>query len=169
VRVIVRPDLRVDRVERLDAARLAGLGLRGLLLDLDETLLPAAAALPSVSVRAWAAQLRGAGVRLAIVSNGRPRRVHEVARVLGVPSAALAGKPWLRAFQRGLAVLELPPDEVAMVGDQLFTDIAGARVLGLRTVLVPPLSSAGLPHTRLLRRVERRILEGRRRGGPVHR
>jgi hypothetical protein len=167
--VIVRPDLRVDRVERLDATRLAGLGLRGLLLDLDETLLPAAAARPTAGVRAWAAELRAAGVRLAIVSNGRPRRVEAVARAMGVPGAALAGKPWPRAFRRGLAVLGLPPSEVAMVGDQLFTDVAGARAVGLRTVLVPPLSSAGLPHTRLLRRVERRILEGRSRGGPVHR
>jgi len=167
--VIVRPDLRVDRVERLDAARLAGLGLRGLLLDLDETLLPAAASRPTRSVRAWAAAVQAAGVRLAIVSNGRPRRVATVARALNVPGAALVGKPWPRAFRRGLEVLGLPASDVAMVGDQLFTDVAGARAAGLRTVLVPPLSSAGLPHTRLLRRVERRVLEGRRRGGPVHR
>lgn len=167
--VIVRPDLRVDRVERLDAARLAALGLRGLLLDLDETLLPAAATRPTRAVRAWAADVQSAGVRLAIVSNGSPRRVAAVGRVLDVPAAALAGKPWPRAFRRGLAALGLPPAVVAMVGDQLFTDVAGARAAGLRTVLVPPLSSAGLPHTRLLRRVERRMLEGRRRGGPVHR
>lgn len=167
--MIVRPDLRVDRVERLDAARLAGLGLRGLLLDLDETLLSGAASRPTRSVRSWAGAVQAAGVRLAIVSNGRPRRVATVARALNVPGAALVGKPWPRAFRRGLEVLGLEASEVAMVGDQLFTDVAGARAAGLRTVLVPPLSSAGLPHTRLLRRVERRVLEGRHHGGPVHR
>jgi hypothetical protein len=113
--------------------------------------------------------LRTSGVRLAIVSNGRPRRVATVSRALDVPGAALVGKPWPRAFRRGLEVLDLPASDVAMVGDQLFTDVAGARAAGLRTVLVRPLSSAGLPHTRLLRRLERRVLEGRRRGGPVHR
>ncbi len=165
----VRPDHRVDRVERLDASRLAALGLRGLLLDLDETIMPAAAAAPSASVRVWAHELRRAGVRLAIVSNGRPARVTAAARALGIPGRALAGKPWPRAFRRALALLDLPPAEVAMVGDQLFTDVAGARAAGLRTVLVPPLSRAGLPHTRVLRRLETRLLEGGDRGRPVHR
>lgn len=167
--MIVRPDLRVDRVERLDAELLASLGLRGLLLDLDETLVPAAAAVPSASVRAWAAGLRRAGVRLAILSNGRPRKVAAVAAALDVPGRSLVGKPWPGAFRRGLALLDLPRASVAMVGDQLFTDVAGARAAGFRTVLVPPLSSAGLPHTRMLRRLESRILEGGERGRPLHR
>ena len=167
--VNLRPDLRVDRVERLTARRLQSLGLEGLLLDLDETLLPAAADLPTSDVIVWAHELRAAGVRLAIVSNGRPSRVARVARALEVPARALTGKPWPGAFRRGLAQLRLPPDRCAMVGDQLFTDVVGARAAGLRTVLVPPLSRAGLPHTRALRRLEARILRGGEHGRPVHR
>lgn len=167
--VIPRPDLRVDRVERLDASRLESLGLRGLLLDLDETLMPADAAAPAAGVVAWARALLAAGVRLAIVSNGRSERVAVASVALGVPARAWAGKPWPRAFRRGLAQLDLPASAVAMVGDQLFTDVAGARAVGLRTVLVPPLSDAGLPHTRMLRRLESVLLEGGERGRPVHR
>ena len=167
--VIPRPDHRVDRVERLDASRLAALGLRGLLLDLDETLMPAGAAAPSDGVVAWAQALLRADVRLAMVSNGRRARVAAATAALGVPGCALAGKPWPIAFRRGLALLDLAPSCVAMVGDQLFTDVAGARAAGLRTILVPPLSDAGLPHTRMLRRLESVLLEGGERGRPVHR
>lgn len=165
----VRPDLRVDRVEQLSLAYLAEHGVRGLLLDLDETLLPAAAHEPTPQVVAWARSLTDAGVRLAIVSNGRKERVRRTATRLGVPGRWLTGKPWPGAYRRGLRQLGVPASEAAMVGDQLFTDVAGARAAGLRTILVPPLSSGGLPHTRLLRRLEELVLKGGDRGRPVHR
>lgn len=167
--VIFRPDLRVDRVEQLSLAYLAEHGVRGLLLDLDETLLPAAATEPTPQVVAWARSLTDAGIRLAIVSNGRPERVRLTAAKLGVPGRWLTGKPWPGAYRAGLRQLGVPAGEAAMVGDQLFTDVAGARAAGLRTILVPPLSNAGLPHTRLLRRLEQVVLRGGDRGRPVHR
>lgn len=167
--VIFRPDLRVDRVEQLDIAYLADHGVRALLLDLDETLLPAGAAEPTPQVVAWATSLLAGGVRLAIVSNGRPGRVRRTAAKLGVSGRWLTGKPWPGAYRRGLRDLDVPASEAAMVGDQLFTDVVGARAAGLRTILVPPLSSAGLPHTRLLRRLEAVLLSGGDRGRPVHR
>lgn len=144
-------------------------GLLGLLLDLDETLLPAGAAVPSEQVRAWAAALRGDGIGLAIVSNGTPERVASVGAALSVPAAALAGKPSRRAYRRGLEALDLPAHAVAMVGDQLFTDVLGAHLAGLRSVLVSPLSRGGLPHTRVLRHLERVVLRGGDHGRTVHR
>jgi HAD superfamily phosphatase (TIGR01668 family) len=167
--VNVRPDLRVDRVEQLTARRLAGLDVGGLLLDVDETLLPAAARTPAPETVAWARGLRAAGIRLAIVSNGRPARVAAVADALGIPGRALTGKPWPGAFRRGARAIGLPAERCAMAGDQLFTDVLGARWAGLRTVLVAPLSSGGLLHTRLLRRLEARMLRGGEHGRPVHR
>lgn len=159
----------MDRVQALDAATLARAGLQGLLLDLDETLVPAGSVRPHRGVRLWAAALREAGVGLLILSNGTPARVGAVARALDVAGLPLAGKPWRRAYRRGLARLGLPADRVAMVGDQLFTDVLGARACGMRTILVPPLSTGGLPHTRLLRGLERRLLEGGGRGRPLDR
>jgi HAD superfamily phosphatase (TIGR01668 family) len=167
--VNLRPDLRLDRVEQLTALRLADLGVGGVLLDLDETLLPAAAKAPAPGILAWARDLQRAGIRLAIVSNGRPGRVAAVADALGVPGRALTGKPWPGAFRRGARAIGLPPERCAMVGDQLFTDVVGAHAAGLRTVLVAPLSSGGMVHTRLLRRLEARMLGGGEHGRPVHR
>lgn len=167
--VILRPDLRLDRVEQLSLAYLADHGVRALLLDLDETLLPGGAADPTPQVVAWARSLSDGGVLLAIVSNGRPARVRRTAAKLGVPGRSLTGKPWPGAYRRALRDLDVPASEAAMVGDQLFTDVVGARAAGLRTILVPPLSNAGLPHTKLLRRLEAVLLRGGERGRPVHR
>ena len=151
------PDLRLATLVELDAGRLADLGVDGVLLDVDETLVPAGVHEPSAAVGEWVAQVRARGLRVAGVSNGAPKRVADVARAVGIPAVSLAGKPWPGTFRRAAARLELPPHRVAMVGDQWFTDVLGAYLAGLRTVQVTPLSDGGLPHTRLLRRVERRL------------
>lgn len=164
-----RPDIRLDRVEQLTADVLAQHDLAGLLLDLDETIVPAGSLRPSRAVRTWMHGLRESGVPVVVLSNGTPRRVQVVSRVLGVRGLALIGKPWPHAFRRGLAALDVPAGRVGMVGDQLFTDILGARRAGLRTVLVRPLSRGGLPHTRALRGVEAWLLRGGEHGSPVHR
>lgn len=165
----LRPDIRIDRVEQLTTTVLARHAIGGLLLDLDETIVRAGALRPSPAVRSWARSLAEAGVPVVILSNGTPNRVRVASRGLGVRGLALIGKPWRPAFRRGLAVLGLPAERVAMVGDQLFTDVLGARSAGLRTVLVRPLSHGGLPHTRALRGIENRLLGGGDHGRPVHR
>lgn len=142
-------------------AWLASRGIRGLLVDLDDTLLPAAAQGVEDSVYEWLESLVGAGVRVAILSNGERARVGAVAERAGVPALALAGKPFRYAFRRALRLLDLPPGHVAMLGDQLFTDVWGAKSAGLLAVLVEPLSPGKLPHTRLARRLERWVLKER--------
>lgn len=167
--VPLHPDIRLDRVEQLTPAVLAEHGLSGLLVDLDETIVPAGSLRPSRAVRGWLRGLSEIGIPVVILSNGAPKRVRVVSRALRIDGLALIGKPWRPAFRRGLATLNVPADRVAMVGDQLFTDVLGARSFGLRTVLVRPLSTAGLPHTRALRRVEEWFLRGGGHGRPVHR
>ena len=73
----------------------------------------------------------------------------------------MAGKPWPRAFSKAVLAMNLNPNQVAVVGDQIFTDILGGNLMGAYTVWVPPISLNGLPHTRFVRGVERRVLEGK--------
>ncbi len=150
----------LDRVTELTPKRLQALGVRGLLLDLDNTLLPPTEEGPlPEEVRAWARALEEAGIRLALVTNAKPRRVRRVAAALGVPGAGPVAKPLPFGFLWGLRVLGLGRDEALAVGDQVFTDLLGARLAGLRFALVRPLAKDALPHTRWLRRLERRCLE----------
>lgn len=155
---VLLPDARVATVHEVTPAWLAERGLDGLLVDLDDTLLPAAAEAVAEDVYAWLHGLRAAGVKLAILSNGEHGRVRAVGEAAGVPALALAGKPFGHAFRRGLRLVGLPADRTAMLGDQLFTDVLGAKSAGLAAVLVTPLSPGKLPHTRLARRLERWVL-----------
>lgn len=168
-RVRLVPDHRVDRVELLRSDVLHAWGIEALLLDVDETLIPAACDLPAPEVSAWCASLREDGIPLAIVSNGHIDRVRRCAEHLGVPAIPVAGKPWPRAMRRSVDRLGVPATRVAMVGDQLFTDTLGARWAGVRSILVRPLSQAGLPHTIALRKVEQFLLRRGAHGRPVHR
>jgi len=159
---MLRPDARVDSLSEVTPDLLRSLGARHVLLDLDDTLVASNAEEFVAEAPAAVARLREAGIGVAILSNGKPERVQRASRLLGVPGLALAGKPFAWAFRRALALLPgATPSTTAMVGDQLFTDVLGAKRAGLVTVLVRPLSPGKLPHTRLARRLERMILEER--------
>lgn len=155
------PDETVRRVEELDPARLAAEGIAGLILDLDDTLVCAADPLATDGVCQWVESAR-AHLKVVILSNNhRHHRVAPVARQLSVPFILRAFKPLRSGFRRALELLDLSAEQVAVVGDQVFTDVLGGRRLGARTILVTPLS----PHERrwarrLMRRLERTVLSG---------
>jgi len=154
------PDLRLKRATELTPKKLEALGVKGLLLDLDNTLLAPKdeGPLPE-EVRRWAEALKQHGIGIALVTNAKPRRVRRAARELGVPGAGPVGKPLPFGFYWGLKKLKLPKSAVLAVGDQVFTDLLGARLAGLRFALVEPLDQDALRHTRWLRTLESRCLK----------
>ena len=166
---MVRPDVQVETVCDVTPELLQELGVRGVLLDLDDTLVASDAEGPSAEAEAWLASLKDAGVAVVILSNGERSRVRLLAERLGLRAFALVGKPFWFAFRRGLAVLGTPRSATAMVGDQLFTDMLGANLAGLTSILVRPLTPGKLLHTRAARRIERMILQGGERGSPIDR
>jgi HAD superfamily phosphatase (TIGR01668 family) len=95
------------------------------------------------------------------VSNNWHGHVAEIAADLGMPIVAKAIKPLPFAFLKALKVTGSKRTQAAIVGDQLFTDVLGGKLVGIKTVLVAPLSASDLPHTLFLRKVERVLLAGR--------
>lgn len=156
---MLKPDIKVASVSEITAELLRENGITAVMVDLDDTLVPSGANSMAPSARQWMAGLRQAGVPVLILSNGERQRVARWAQELAVPAYALAGKPLWFAFRRGLRRLGTKPAQTAMIGDQLFTDVLGANLTGVRSILVQPLSPGKLPHTRLLRSLERRILK----------
>jgi HAD superfamily phosphatase (TIGR01668 family) len=156
--MLLHPDAVVTSVTEVTPELLRELGVRAVMVDLDDTLVPAGSELLEPLFRAWLRELVAAGFPVVILSNGERKRVERYARELEVRGLALVGKPFRHAFRRGLELLGTAAHETAMVGDQLFTDVLGANLIGLRSVLVSPLSPGKLLHTRALRRLERRLL-----------
>jgi HAD superfamily phosphatase (TIGR01668 family) len=158
---LLSPDLYYSSVHAVDLDALARAGVRVLLLDLDNTLLPRDTNVVPEELKAWATGLRERGFSVCLVSNNWHERVHHVASELGFDLVDKAIKPLPFAFLRALRVENATTKEAAVIGDQLFTDILGGNMLGMRTVLVAPLSATDLPHTLLLRRLEALVLRGR--------
>lgn len=156
--MIVRPDAVVASVTEVTPDFLHARGVRAVMVDLDDTLLPAGSDLLEPLFKGWLESLRRADVPVVILSNGTHARVARSAQELGVVGLPLTGKPLGRAFRQGLAQLGTPARETAMVGDQMFTDVLGANLAGMVSILVAPLSPGKLLHTRMLRRVERHLL-----------
>jgi len=158
---LLRPQLILDHVTEITPDLLARHGLRGLLLDLDNTLIRHGSyteAREVHEVQTWAAEIMLSGVKLYLHSNAAPARVRFWTERLGFTGRALASKPVPRGFKRAARKMGLAPHEIAMVGDQLFTDVLGGNLAGMFTIMVRPLADNALPHTKIARHLERAVL-----------
>lgn len=160
---LLTPHYDVESVCEIDLAALKRDGVKAVLLDVDNTILPHGSSECSLTIEEWVRALPSLGFSVAFVSNNWHGDIHErVARFEhGVTAKAM--KPMARGFRLAARALGVTTAECAVVGDQIFTDVIGGNLAGAKTVLVRPLSSNDLPHTVVLRRIERRIMARRRR------
>ncbi|ADU51329.1 HAD superfamily (subfamily IIIA) phosphatase, TIGR01668 [Thermaerobacter marianensis DSM 12885] len=146
---------------------LRDLGVRGLVLDLDNTLARRDQPLPDETLRRWLDEARQQGFSACILSNNLEHRVQLFAQACGVPAVHAATKPRRRAFLRALQTIGVEPAQAAVIGDQIFTDVLGGNRLGMVTVLVTPLPGKEFVGTRLVRLVERWVLRHLARRGAL--
>lgn len=160
------PSLLVRHVSEAPATLFAERGIRAVVTDLDNTLLPWHGndeAAPEVL--AWLTGLRESGIGVCLASN--TRRLSRLARlaeewgIAHVPRTA--NKPGTKGLSHALSLLGAKPEHAAMVGDQLFTDILAGNRLSMFTVLVNPMSKEEFIGTRYIsRNLERLVLRGNR-------
>lgn len=155
------PTLQADHVTDITVEFLAERGIRALILDLDNTLVPWHGREVDARVAGWVTELQNTGTRLCIVSNThRPGRLKELAMLLGVQWVPSGGKPRRRGFLRAMEAMETSAEVTAVVGDQVMTDIWGGNRCGLLTILVAPLSPREFIGTKIVsRNVERFLLK----------
>jgi HAD superfamily phosphatase (TIGR01668 family) len=110
------------------------------------------------SVAQWVAAAKASGLSVCLLSNNWHRVVFSYAAQLDVPCVYKAMKPLPFAFRRALRRIGAQASATMVIGDQLFTDVLGARLLGMPVIMVQPRSSTDLWYTLLLRRLERRLM-----------
>lgn len=155
---LLRPDLYASSLCQIDLSRLAAAGIKGIVFDIDNTVVRWGSQDVSDVVFEWLGDAKAQGFRMCVLSNNLKRRIEDVSRILGIP-AARGLKPTKSAFRSALALLGTTPRETAVVGDQLFTDVLGGNLVGLYTVLVKPMSDAEFITTRVVRRLEKVVLD----------
>ncbi|MEG1537247.1 MAG: YqeG family HAD IIIA-type phosphatase [Clostridiales bacterium] len=132
---LLRPDLCIKGIMDIPFADLERRGIKGLIFDLDNTLIPWRQYEENPALTAWFAAIQQQGFAVCILSNSRYCQVEPVGQWLGVAVVCGGKKPGREGFRRALTLLQLPPEQVAMVGDQVFTDIYGGNRIGLYTIL----------------------------------
>lgn len=159
MRFSLMPEERFDTFLGATPDFLRASGVRALLLDIDNTLEPYENPEPGEHVRAWLSSLSEAGIGVAFVSNNDAARVERFNRDLGYPAFCKAKKPFGKYIRRAMRELGAKPEETALMGDQIFTDVLAAHLAGLRAYLVPPIRDRRDFLTRFKRRMERPILK----------
>ena len=152
--MLFRTTVALRSVCDISPALLQKLGVRGLLLDVDNTLTTHDNPTPAPGVEAWIAQMKQHGIRMCIVSNNHPPRVQPCAARLGVDYVCEGKKPLSSGFRRAMQKMGLHRKELAVVGDQIFTDVLGANLMRLKCIFVFPMQMEQTRFFRIKRRLE---------------
>lgn len=114
--------------------------IKGLILDVDETLVPFKQKETSSELQNWVKEIRQTTPIWLVSNNTSNVRIGNIAKSVDLPFISFAKKPSRRRLREAAAAMNLPVEDVAMVGDRLFTDIVAGNRLGMFTVLVEPMT-----------------------------
>ncbi|MGN0579350.1 MAG: YqeG family HAD IIIA-type phosphatase [Ruminococcus sp.] len=142
------------RVTDITPEILKKLNIRGLILDLDNTLTTHDNPRPADGVLEWIDLMKREGIRLMIVSNNHPPRVRPFAEMLGLPFVSEGKKPLTKGFKEAAAKIKLPRESIAAVGDQIFTDVLGANLMGIKMLYVVPIEHEKTMFFKVKRKLE---------------
>lgn len=160
------PQAHVNTIYEIDLAELRKQGVKGIITDLDNTLVGADEPLATPELVAWLKEVEQSGFKVMIVSNNRKDRVAAFADPLSIPYIYRARKPYIRAFRKALKKLDLSARESVVVGDQLMTDVLGANRMGIHTIWVKPIAlQAEGWGTKFNRRLERWVISRLKKKG----
>lgn len=155
---LVRPWRRERAITDVDVDELAASGVRCVLFDRDNTVVPRDTGVAPESVMDWICRVCEAGIALCMVSNNfHSQQVEASAAELGCAVVHHAMKPAPFAVRRALALVGVDASEAVLIGDQVFTDVMAGNLAGVRTILVEPQSTSDLWYTHIFRVFERAI------------
>jgi len=133
---LLLPDELHNELTELTPEYLAGMNIKLLMLDFDNTIVPYITNVPTKMMGEWLVRMLESDIQLCVVSNSRNSRVVEFCKKYGIDCITHAKKPGRKSVLECLARYGVQPSEAALVGDQIFTDTLCANRSGVRAILV---------------------------------
>lgn len=152
------PEYYFETFDRADADFLLSIGIKGIILDVDNTLEPYENPKPGNHVIAWLDSLREHGIKVAIVSNNDAERIDLFNSEISLPAFSNSGKPSKKCLLLAMEAMGTTAENTILMGDQIFTDVWAAHNAHIPAILVPPINDKRDILTRFKRLLERPVL-----------
>lgn len=156
----LRPEYVYGSISLIPIEKLLASGIKGLILDIDNTLTTHDNPKPSKGVQQWLNDAADCGIKMIVLSNNNAERVERFAEILKLPFVADGRKPLVGGYKKCADFMECKPRQVAIIGDQLFTDIWGGNRFGCMTIWVKPIEAEKMIFFKIKRFFEKKILKG---------
>lgn len=153
------PEYYFETFDKASAEFLQSIGVKGIVLDVDNTLEPYENPIPGAHVVAWLESLKAAGISAAIVSNNGGERINLFNKELGLSAYYKAKKPFKKNVLNAMKDMGTDKDNTILMGDQVFTDVWAAHNTGIRAILVPPIKDKTDVLTKFKRLLEKPVLK----------
>ena len=152
------PEYRFKAFDDVTVDFLLSLNIKGVLLDIDNTLEPYEHAVAGKNVKDWLAALDRAGIKTAIISNNNSDRVTTFNAEFNMHAYAKAGKPFKRNLLKAMSDIGTSNQNTIFIGDQILTDVWAAHNAGIKAILVDPINDKRDIFTRFKRLIEKPII-----------
>lgn len=151
----------LKRITDVTPQLLDSMGVKALLIDVDNTLSTHHGKVLISGVYKWLERMKQNGIGMIIVSNSKFKRIKPFSEKIGLPFVSLAAKPLPFGYIKAAKLLGVKRKECAIIGDQLFTDILGANLCGIQSVRVSPVKLEDGISFKIRRYFEKKILKER--------
>jgi len=157
--MLLKPDIKLERVTDITLDILKKYNITNLILDVDNTLSTHHGHILTEGLEEWLRIMSVAKIGLIVLSNSKEQRVKPFAEKIGLPFISLGLKPLPFGYFRALKALGSQRKNTAIVGDQIFTDVLGGNIVGVKTLLLTPIKLETTAGFRFKRNIERLVFK----------
>ncbi len=154
-----KPDIKLHRITDITVELLSNKNIKGLVLDVDNTLSTHHGMSLVEGLEGWISLMQEAGIKLIILSNSKEKRVKPFAEKIGLDYASLGCKPLPFGYMKVKKRLGFKRKEIAIVGDQMFTDVMGGNLFGIITIMTDLILAEDKPSFKIRRKLEKKFLK----------
>ncbi len=155
--MLLKPDIKLHGITDITVELLNKYNISALLLDVDNTMSTHHGTILTDGLMEWIVKMQESGIKLMVLSNSKRFRIQPFAARIGLPFISLGCKPLPTGYLRGVKALGEKRKNVAIVGDQIFTDILGGNIVGVKTILLTPIKPEDGWSFKVRRKLEKKL------------